>query len=277
MVRYATVLVVISVVVLAAAAGTAEVVTFDGEPLGTLYGAGAGDPPGTVVLVEDNIRMSMRPFFYFPFGSGSTYGTAQIIAPPNSLAVNATHTLTTNNVNAVFDFGAVAPVEYVAVQYKELGGDVNFDVNGLGLQDVLDFPSLVWYPTDFAVNVIAAPVPGGYEGLIEVGQIGPNSIQDVLVGGQELGIDNILKTLFGDANLDGKVNGLDVNPFVKMFVNGQYMLVVDMNRDGQLNGLDVRGFVQAIISGAQPVPEPSTIVLAAIGLITVSLRRRRRA
>jgi hypothetical protein len=70
----------------------------------------------------------------------------------------------------------------------------------------------------------------------------------------------------GDVNLDGVVNGLDVDPFVEVLLSGPYQPEADMNEDGDVNGLDVDAFVAAVVGGAQPVPEPSTLLLGAIAL-----------
>jgi hypothetical protein len=74
-------------------------------------------------------------------------------------------------------------------------------------------------------------------------------------------------TVLGDVNLDGIVNGLDVDPFVDVLLNGPYQATADMNEDGVLNGLDVDFFVAAVVgSGAAAVPEPSTLLLALVTL-----------
>ena len=119
------------------------------------------------------------------------------------------------------------------------------------------------------MNVIPAS-PGGDRGVIEIGQDGPDAIAQVLIGGQELGIDNIQNTSYGDANWDGIVNGLDVDPFVRLLISGDFRIVADMNHDGQVNGLDVEPLVAAVIgssSGLRTIPEPSTLVLVIVGLI----------
>jgi MYXO-CTERM domain-containing protein len=83
-------------------------------------------------------------------------------------------------------------------------------------------------------------------------------------------------TLLGDVNLDGEVNGLDVNPFVSLVTDGTYQVEGDMNEDGVVNGLDVDPFVAAVVgSGAQSIPEPSTLVLALIALGVAGAWRRR--
>jgi hypothetical protein len=73
--------------------------------------------------------------------------------------------------------------------------------------------------------------------------------------------------LLGDVNMDGVVNGLDVDPFVGLVTSGTYQAEGDMNGDGEVNGLDVDPFVAAVVGGAvQQVPEPSTFLLALIAL-----------
>jgi hypothetical protein len=278
--RFTITLLTVSFTSFLAAAGTAAVMTFDSEPLGKQYGAPVGDPPGVPVLVENNIQMSMFDFFWFP-GPGSTYNFAEIVAPPSPLAVNASKALNTNNINAVFDFSALGPVKVASVEFVELGGNVNFEINTIGgtsLQNVQDLPALV-SPPGFNVLVNSVPVPGGYRGVIEVLQTGPNPIESLLIGGQELGIDNVRSITLGDMNEDGKVNGLDVEPFVDVLLNGLYQSEADMNLDDKINGLDVEPFVHAVLADGgtvEAIPEPSAAVLATIGLLGWFAYRYRR-
>ena len=44
----------------------------------------------------------------------------------------------------------------------------------------------------FTVSVTSAPVTGGYGGIIEITSAPPNTIHTLLIGGQELGIDNVM-------------------------------------------------------------------------------------
>ncbi len=76
--------------------------------------------------------------------------------------------------------------------------------------------------------------------------------------------------LLGDVNGDGDVNGLDVDPFVDVLLNGSFQEEADMNEDGEVNGLDVDLFVAAVVGGGQmAVPEPQTLLLALAAGLTL--------
>jgi hypothetical protein len=79
--------------------------------------------------------------------------------------------------------------------------------------------------------------------------------------------------LRGDVNLDTVVNGLDVDPFVDVLLNGPFQAEADMNLDEVVNGLDVDPFVAAVVGGGvRAVPEPSTLALVALAGLAMVLR-----
>jgi hypothetical protein len=92
------------------------------------------------------------------------------------------------------------------------------------------------------------------------------------VDGYEVDFDEIQLTaesisLLGDVNMDSVVNGLDVDPFVDVLLNGSFQTEADMNQDGEVNGLDVDPFVAAVVGGGtQQIPEPSTLLLVLVAL-----------
>ena len=86
----------------------------------------------------------------------------------------------------------------------------------------------------------------------------------------------------GDVNLDGELNGLDVEPFVDVLLGGLYQHGADMNGDGHVNGLDVDPFVATDLGrgGAGTatgtvVPEPSASALVAAAFCFIVLRKGR--
>src|SRR5262249_21760283 len=98
-------------------------------------------------------------------------------------------------------------------------------------------------------------------------------------------------TYFGDANLDGKVTGDDYTVLDAGLNTGAYplsfsWLAGDMTGDGQVTGDDytlldanlgqgTANPLSASGNGLQSVPEPASVMLAAMGIGYVASRRRR--
>ena len=58
-----------------------------------------------------------------------------------------------------------------------------------------------------------------------------------------------VEVLFGDVNLDGVANLLDVAPFIDRISNGVFQVEADTNMDGSVNLLDVVSFVDILSGG----------------------------
>ena len=88
----------------------------------------------------------------------------------------------------------------------------------------------------------------------------------------------------GDANFDGVVNGLDIADVASHWLQSGTGLEGDANGDGVVNGLDIAlvsaNWLKIGSSGGggsgAAVPEPSTAVLAALGVLGLLACRRRR-
>jgi hypothetical protein len=91
-------------------------------------------------------------------------------------------------------------------------------------------------------------------------------------------------TVDGDINLDGVVNGLDIAAVSSHWLqSGSAAIAGDANGDGVVNGLDIALIAShwlqtggAAGGSGTAVPEPATIMLAAVGALALVLRERRR-
>jgi hypothetical protein len=90
-------------------------------------------------------------------------------------------------------------------------------------------------------------------------------------------------TLPGDVNHDGIVNGLDLSALASNWLkagSGANNLSGDVNHDGVVNGLDINlistHWLQTGPSG-MPVPEPSSLILAALGAFALFTYYRHKA
>jgi hypothetical protein len=126
-------------------------------------------------------------------------------------------------------------------------------------------------PTPLLTAPFAMEFPGK-----EVGSVRLNAGGDAFITGDEVVVGTTWSDVvpsapgfdLGDVNMDGEVNGLDVDPFVDVLLNGPYQVEADMNKDNEVNGLDVDPFVAAVVGGGvQAVPEPATLALAGMGLL----------
>ena len=80
----------------------------------------------------------------------------------------------------------------------------------------------------------------------------------------------VMYTLYGDTNLDGTVNGNDLNTVLSNFnQTGMTWAQGDFNYDGTVNGTDLNTVLSNFnqhLSVTGTVPEPSSLVLLAAGL-----------
>lgn len=97
-------------------------------------------------------------------------------------------------------------------------------------------------------------------------------------------VEGVLGTSFGDANLDGAVDGLDISSLVNGFGSSDSWAGGDFNGDGVVDGLDISllvnnfGFsasAMADTSTHSTVPEPATMAVLGLGGFAALIRRRR--
>lgn len=169
-----------------------------------------------------------------------------------------------------------------------LFGDANLDgtVNGMDLNITLSnsgrnvpFGLSGWLMGDFngdgKVDGTDAAIVMGYAGrsLNLTGpalELGPNAFAPVFTGGGAL-VGGPHLWLPGDANLDGTVNGADLNIVLSNYnSSGMSWRDGDFGGDGTVNGTDLNtvlsNYNQSVGVGAA-VPEPFTLILLAVGAV----------
>lgn len=163
------------------AGASGQVVDFETVPAATTY-QNPANPPGSVVLMQNGISMSVELF------NGGTFNMSEIVAPPDPFAFTGTQTLHTNNMSVKFDFSALPPVVAVKLEFSDQGGSEDFAINGAAPVNVPDLGSVV-PPAGY--NYSAAAGPGGIGTLSIDNTPGGPPITSLTIGGQEFAIDNV--------------------------------------------------------------------------------------
>ena len=153
------------------------IMTFDSLPLGTLFGAAAGDQPSDVVYEEDGIEMSVEQILV-----EGVAGFVQAEVGGRYEEFFSSRPLDLNNISVRLNFRNLGfEVNQVSLEFVELGPLNNFSVNDAAL---FELASLEFMPADIAPGVTAVVA----NGVITLS----GRVDEMLIGGQELAIDNIL-------------------------------------------------------------------------------------
>ncbi len=158
-------------------AGYGAGMDFESLALGTLFGSPVGHVPSQVVHSQDGIDMSVESY---AFGGFIGFFRSEVGGRYHSFF--PTQPLGLNNIAVRFDLANVGfDVENITLDFMEFGGASNFSVNN---STVYQLASLKDIPNNVAPGISASVV----DGVITLN----GSVSSILVGGQEVAIDNLL-------------------------------------------------------------------------------------
>ncbi len=197
-----------------AAASISGSVDFEHDPAGTTYGSGThapGDVAFSVFTTDGPMDIRVQPL---AVGGTTTFNTATLGGFAD--AAFPTQAATLSNIALQFDLlSAWSPgtIDYGRFDFADFGGVSNLEING----DLVQLNGFDNVPTtlggvDIRVNFGLPGAPGvNRQGEIEL--MGP--LNDVRIGGQELGIDTVWfvgsSGLPGDYDASGVVSGSDLD------------------------------------------------------------------
>ena len=163
-------------IVMFAQIAIAATIDFEDLTLGTEYNVGD-------TFTSAGVQITGESFFSFPSGPVVISGSAAV--SNGALAGGAGLGFWINNINLSFDFGA--PLDGLALQYGEFGGNINLDINGT-LVNVENFANIPL--TVAGTSVFTLDTGTGTGSLFIIG-----NINSFAIGGQELAIDNIVASV----------------------------------------------------------------------------------
>jgi hypothetical protein len=156
--------------------------------LHTRYGRPAGQSPGDLAFISNNVRVTVETFRLI--SAGSTFQYAEIDNPPRPFASG--QSLRVNNIGVQLDFRGIGfTPRRVTAQFLDLGGYENLAVNGNPVPVYAG--ELAAAPSPIAgVNVAVTTVPllppiNGKTGTLEL----TGQVTTLRIGGQELWIDSV--------------------------------------------------------------------------------------
>lgn len=171
------------------AQGTTACLGFESLDPGTEFGSNAGNMPGDLLVEENTISAAMQGFFPTPSGPVA-FGNGLINTAPVNFTLANGQAANLSNISLQFDFSGI-PGQIIGVSFTffDGGGIENVQVNDGPLKIVQVLSQL---NGDVAPGVEAsvASLPGAQTGLATL--TGP--VETLLIGGQELWIDNVCAT-----------------------------------------------------------------------------------
>lgn len=215
----------------AAVPARANHVTHDLVPLGSAWGGIHGNVPGDPMFSEDSIALTVHDFW--SGGAPCCFVEARILPEVTDVSgasvFGSVQTLRVNNVNVRYDFAGIpfGDPDTLKFDFLDLGGTVNLEVNGAGLVEAPDFPSLHGAVLPGGATVLVEPAtvtpvdlnldgtPDGHRGRVRIEA--PFPVDLLGIGGQELWVDDVATTRTPPPGPCAVYVGHESQPLAKLF------------------------------------------------------------
>ncbi len=187
-------------------------------------------------------------------GSGSIVGTGELvlkgdIEPSNEVEFVSVQPNVTMDSTSILEYqvGGAALIDHDTFLFHN---DLDIESAGLTVEFTDGFQPSVGQV--FLMADVVGDLTGQFSGYPEGAVVASSNGVDLVIsysGGD--GNDIVLTaveadTLYGDVNLDGVVNLLDVSPLVERITVGPFQAEADCNMDGLVNLLDVAPFIDIL-------------------------------
>ncbi|MEM6750852.1 MAG: PEP-CTERM sorting domain-containing protein [Planctomycetota bacterium] len=181
------------------AAGQQAAVTFETVAPGTMFGVSFGQNPGDAVFTESGIVVSVDTFLNE--ANSTSFRNFEIGGFASQFF--DTTPVSFGNVLMGLDFSALPfSTRRVSIDFEDTGGIENIGVNGEVVRTEFsptnfprpDFPELPDSLAGVVIHVLPRDTPGDSFGYFNGTLVFTGDIQSIQIGGQQLGIDNIIAT-----------------------------------------------------------------------------------
>jgi len=237
---------------------TTTCVDFEQFPAGLLFGPIVGISPGDVILGEEGLSVSLEEI---SLSNGQIEFQNASINDDNFGGLEGNYFFMGNN-SVLLDFStAEGAVQEVCFDFVDGGGEENFSVNGSPVTITQDFSEIA----DLDIPGVTITVSSGGTSNLSGSVCLSGNIESLLVGGQELGIDNVCfgtNTDCGILNLEAEV--------LECYEDGSYDLEINfvhLSTTSELVGFDVliNGQQEAYLEPGTELPYTLAGVLPANG------------
>lgn len=240
---------------------------FEELPLNQMFGRSTGSEPGDVLLEQDSVKLGLDT--YTTINGGSEFFNVTILDNPFGLqGPDFSRGLFVSNINLALDFSDFSDeIVRVAFYFADGGGEENISVNGEPIQVVERFSEL---DREIAPGVELILRLDSTELAIESGLfVLEGAIKNLVIGGQELFIDNVCARK--EDNAPCEISNIELN-VIACSNDERSLSLVELDFDVKNTESEFYDILQggSILTIYDPIPitdTPDTLVLPYLSVI----------